>query len=130
MGISRSDRFLRLVFMLHIVLRHLSGSRAPQLDVIPLGAHEELVLGRAPNAAVRFDARRDGVVGRLHARIARTAGQEEEFILVDLESRNGTFLNGERVEVARFLRSGDTFQLGLGGPVLEFGVQRGAAAGD
>ena len=110
--------------MLHIVLRHLSGSRATQQDVIPLGAHQELILGRAPSAAVRFDSRSDGVVGRQHARITRTVGHEEEFLLVDLESRNGTFLNGERVDVARLLRAGDKLQLGLGGPVLEFGVQR------
>ena len=111
--------------MLRIILRHLSGSRAPQVDVIPLGAHQELILGRAPSAAVRCDPRLDGLVGRHHARISRSSADHAEFVLADLESRNGTFLNGERVLVAVCVRAGDLVQLGQGGPVLEFQVEHG-----
>jgi len=109
--------------MLHIILRHISGSRATEVDIIPLGAHQELILGRAASAAVRFDSRLDGVVGRHHARITRGDEDGEGFMLVDLGSRNGTFLNGERVQRAMSVRIGDLLQLGAGGPVLEFWVE-------
>lgn len=109
--------------MLHIILRHISGSRATEVDIIPLGAHQELILGRAPSAAVRFDPRLDGVVGRHHARITRNEDDGEGFMLIDLGSRNGTFLNGERVRAAMAVRIGDLMQLGEGGPVLEFNVE-------
>ncbi|MEO8448559.1 MAG: FHA domain-containing protein [Gemmatimonadota bacterium] len=108
--------------MLRIVLRHISGSRATEVDVIPLGAHQELILGRAPSAAVRFDPQLDRAVGRHHARITRSAANDGEFVLTDLTSRNGTFLNGQRVEMAAPVRAGDLVQLGEGGPVLEFQV--------
>ena len=48
-------------------------------------------------------------VSRRHARIAWTG---TEYIVEDLGSTNGTFVNGERVGVPRALRSGDFLQLG------------------
>ena len=79
-----------------IVVRHITGARATEIDVVPVGAHRELILGRARSAAIRFDVRRDDAVGRQHARI-EAAGTPGRFRIVDLESRNGTFVNGVRV---------------------------------
>lgn len=70
-----------------------------------------------------FDARLDGVVGRHHARIVRSGEDPRGFVLSDLSSRNGTFLNGDRVWQAVPLTSGDRLQLGHGGPELEFQVE-------
>ena len=109
--------------MVHIILRHISGSRATEVDMIPLGAHQELILGRAGSAAVRFDPRRDASVGRHHARIAPSAGDPGRFLLFDLSSRNGTFLNGERVWAGVPLHPGDLLRLGQEGPELEFQVE-------
>jgi serine protease Do len=102
----------------HIIFRHLSGGRATEVDIIPAAAHQELILGRANSAAVRFDADADRGVGRFHACIqpVRGSGALE---IQDLGSRNGTFLNGDRVRVATPLRSGDIIQLGLSGPEVE-----------
>ena len=57
-------------------------------------------------------------MGRHHARIepGDVVGQ---FQIVDLGSRNGTFLNGERIERAMPLHPGDVVQLGEDGPRLE-----------
>jgi len=102
----------------HIIFLHLSGGRATQVDVIPASAHQELILGRANSAAVRFDADADREVGRFHACI-RLARGSRPLEIHDLGSRNGTFLNGDRLSAPAPLRSGDVIQLGLGGPAVE-----------
>lgn len=59
------------------------------------------------------------IISRRHAMIKR---QNNEFILHDLESRNGTFLNGQRLSAAqpRKLTSGDVIEFGTGGVKLTF----------
>jgi len=49
-------------------------------------------------------------VSRHHALIQRTA--EMNYCLIDIGSRNGSFVNGSRVSVPRTLRSGDTITIG------------------
>jgi serine protease Do len=105
------------------VFRHLAGSRATEVEIVPLGAHRELILGRAPSAAVRFDPRREPLVGRHHARITPTMTDGTAFELADLDSRNGTYVNGLRIERPVVLRAGDIIQLGAGGPTLEFRIE-------
>lgn len=61
--------------------------------------------GREPaNTMVLQDQR----VSRLHARLSWS---EQGWLLEDLQSRNGTYVNGERV-TSRLLRSGDQVQMG------------------
>lgn len=105
--------------MVRFIFRHISGSRATEVDIIPLGAHRELILGRAASAAVRFDPRADGSVGRHHARIGWTDDLPIRFMLADLGSRNGTFVNGHRVVHPVTLAVGDVIQLGARGPEVE-----------
>lgn len=70
---------------------------------------DTLVIGRSRDADLQLDV--EGV-SRKHARITR-AGQHT-LSLVDLGAKNGTFLNGERVDIAA-LHHGDRVQIG---PVL------------
>jgi pSer/pThr/pTyr-binding forkhead associated (FHA) protein len=51
----------------------------------------------------------DGSVSRVHALLERLAGS---WFVQDLGSRNGTFVNGERVQVRRVLRPSDELRLG------------------
>ncbi|MBL4685294.1 MAG: FHA domain-containing protein, partial [Nannocystaceae bacterium] len=67
--------------------------------------NESTIVGRTSGADLRLDV--DGV-SRKHARISRVG---QALSLVDLGSKNGTFLNGERVDVAA-LHHGDQIQLG------------------
>lgn len=62
-------------------------------------------VGRAPRADFIVDA---ALVSRLHCRLEVT---DDRIDVIDLESTNGTFVNGERVERAR-VRSGDLLQIG------------------
>lgn|ERR1019366_7220688 len=110
--------------MLRITFRHISGSRATEVDVVQLGAHRELILGRALSAAVRFDPRDDATVGRQHARITPHAADPGRLMLSDLGSRNGTLLNGHRVDAAVVIESGDVVRLGEAGPEVEVVIER------
>jgi pSer/pThr/pTyr-binding forkhead associated (FHA) protein len=62
-------------------------------------------MGRSPGAEFVVDA---AMVSRLHCRL--TAGATE-LQVVDLESTNGTFVNGQRVTQAT-LKEGDTLGVG------------------
>jgi len=63
-------------------------------------------LGRATGADFIVDA---ALVSRLHCRLSALPGGQLE--VRDLESTNGTFVNGRRVEVAH-LAPGDRLQVG------------------
>jgi DNA-binding winged helix-turn-helix (wHTH) protein len=78
---------------------------------VPL-AFGESVLGRSPEATIRF---RSTQASRRQARILVTAGGA---VLEDLGSRNGTSLNGRRLQGAARLRDGD--QIVIGDEVLVF----------
>jgi ABC transport system ATP-binding/permease protein len=62
-------------------------------------------IGRAAGADFIVDA---SLVSRLHCRLSAGAAELE---VVDLDSTNGTFVNGQRVERAT-LQSGDRIKLG------------------
>lgn len=67
----------------------------------------ELVIGRSPSCEVSLPD--DGKVSRRHAKLFARA---EATVLADLGSRNGTFLNGDRVEGEVALVAGDRVQIG------------------
>ena len=69
-------------------------------------AEGENVLGREEDLATRVDG---PGVSRRHARIVVHGGRA---VLEDLASKNGTFLDGERVESPRSLEDGATIRLG------------------
>jgi DNA-binding winged helix-turn-helix (wHTH) protein len=72
----------------------------------------ENVLGRDPAASIHID---HASVSRRHARISVRSGTA---ILEDLQSRNGTFLRGRRLETPAELHDGDV--IGLGPVTLTF----------
>jgi pSer/pThr/pTyr-binding forkhead associated (FHA) protein len=68
---------------------------------------EPLVIGRAGNADVVLA---DPTVSRHHASVS---AQGDTAVVEDLESSNGTFVNGEQVAQPRRVAAGDV--IGLGG---------------
>jgi S1-C subfamily serine protease len=95
-------------------VRFLSGARAGQVDVFQKAY---LALGRHPLSDVRFDADLDLDVSAQHAAMIR---QGDAFVVRDLGSKNGTFVNGQPVTGDVVLRDGDVIRLGARGPSLEF----------
>lgn len=81
-----------------VSLQLLDGPDAGTMIEVPKG---ELSFGRSETCNVVLASR---AIGKLHARMQRTGNQ---LVLQDLQSVNGTFVNGARVDVA-VLANGDT----------------------
>ncbi len=95
-------------------LRVVSGARAGHHDVYD---KSYIGIGRHPLSDLRFDAEKDIDASTRHAAIVKTG---ETYVLRDLESTNGTFVNGERVTGERVLKEGDTLKFGVHGPEITF----------
>jgi len=76
--------------------------------ILPVEEKAELWVGRATSADVRLDW--DEEVSALHAQIEVVRG--ECTLVDDGLSRNGSFVNGERVHGRRHLRDGDSLRFG------------------
>jgi hypothetical protein len=74
----------------------------------------EIVLGRAESCDIGLFG--DNGVEKVHARIKQ---QRDGYLLTDMGSPGGTYVNGRRVDQPTLLQSGDQIQ--LGGTVLRFG---------
>jgi pSer/pThr/pTyr-binding forkhead associated (FHA) protein len=86
------------------ILRTITDAEAERtFRILPGGVR---TLGRAAGADFIVDA---ALVSRVHCRL--TALPEGQLEVRDLESTNGTFVNGQRVDVAR-LAPGDRLQVG------------------
>lgn len=109
--------------MERIVLRHLSGSKANQVEEFPLAHFQELTIGRDPSATVKYDPDRDDLVGRQHAKIVRDSANPNEFLITDVGSRNGTFVNKQRIVGTAKVVPGDLVQFGAGGPEFQFDLE-------
>jgi len=85
---------------------HLEVSKPSGRELIPLEG-QRVTLGKASTNAVSLD--HDETVSRLHA-VLENLGFA--WSIRDLGSRNGTYLNGERITAERVLRSGDEVRVG------------------
>jgi S1-C subfamily serine protease/pSer/pThr/pTyr-binding forkhead associated (FHA) protein len=103
-----------------IVIQHLGGSKANQVEQFPTDTVTELTIGREPGSTIVFDATRDDAVSRRHAVIKVETTREPTFKLADVGSRNGTLLNGQRITGESELLPGDIIELGVGGPKFAF----------
>ncbi len=97
----------------------LSGARVGEVETF---RKAYIGLGRHPLSDVRFDAEHDLDVSSRHAGIVRHG---ETFIVRDLGSTNGTFVNGARISGDVLLADGDVIGLGQNGPTLEFHILPG-----
>jgi hypothetical protein len=76
-----------------------------QGEIYPLG--DEITVGRGGGCGIVLTA--DQFVSTVHARVFRRG---DDVFVEDLGSRNGTFVNGERVTTATQVRRGDRVQFG------------------
>lgn len=99
------DKLFGATGRVHVVaqVRHVDpdGTMGPPIEII----EERFLLGRGSDVDMMIP---DSQVSRHHAQIIRQAG---EFMVEDLGSTNGTFVNGVRVRRCR-LTPGDQLQFG------------------
>lgn len=88
--------------------------------VIKLSQSEAIIGRDAANATIVIN---DPGVSRRHAQVRFEGGS---YLLQDLGSSNGTFVNDDRLEGERFLRAGDSIRLGAS-VVMTFGSANAAA---
>jgi S1-C subfamily serine protease len=96
-----------------LALHIASGSRAGQRATF---TQSVIVAGRHPDSELRFDAQRDLDVSTRHAEF-RSDG--DTWIVRDLGSTNGTFVNGRKISASTVLGVGDVVSLGAEGPRVE-----------
>ena len=108
---------------MQLMIQHVTGSKANQVEPFPYDTVNDLTLGRDPACSVVFDPQRDDAVSRQHAVIKIVKGDRVSFSIVDLNSSNGTYVNGTRITSENELLPGDTVQLGQRGPSFMFDVQ-------
>jgi pSer/pThr/pTyr-binding forkhead associated (FHA) protein len=75
-------------------------------EVISLGEKDVFSIGRSQNADIKI---MDIKVSRSHSRIEKRGGK---FYIVDLGSRNGTYVNGERITTHELI-NGDNIKVGF-----------------
>ncbi|MBW2091209.1 MAG: FHA domain-containing protein [Deltaproteobacteria bacterium] len=75
--------------------------RGRELDKFLLG-QGKAIIGRSPDCDISID---NTAISRKHASIEFKDG---EYVLTDLESSNGTFLNGDKIHDPQILKPGDS----------------------
>jgi pSer/pThr/pTyr-binding forkhead associated (FHA) protein/S1-C subfamily serine protease len=93
-----------------------------------IGAGAEVVLGRASACTIPLRTVADTVVSKRHAVIA--LDEKGAATVLDLGSRNGTFLNGKPVRARTTIALGDRIMLGWEGPLFEVRALGSAAMPD
>jgi S1-C subfamily serine protease len=110
------------LLMERILIKHLKGAKANQVEIFPLPLTTEITFGRDQASQVAFDALKEDVVSRSHARLSQDGANPPQFSLADLGSRNGTYVNGKRIAGSVRVDPGDVIQFGPSGPEVQFDV--------
>ena len=107
------------------VLRHLSPPHASQPTSYPLPVDREVIIGRDYDCQIVIDSNQYDRVSRHHAAIRPLdpTTATKEWMVYDLDSANGTFINGQRLQGGQVLRSGDRVTLAENGPEFIFEYQ-------
>lgn len=109
---------------LTVIVDHLAGSRRGQRQ--ELSADKRVRFGRHPDCEVSFDAHRDIDASSRHAELRPGV---DGWVLVDLGSSNGTFVDGHRVTETAVARAAPvTVEFGAGGPRVRLFIGDEAAA--
>ncbi|MUG98324.1 PrsW family intramembrane metalloprotease [Scytonema sp. UIC 10036] len=103
-------------------LRLVSGSGNNSYSLLATG---EIVIGRDPNCQIVLSSNLYGMVSRRHASIrpSKTPDGRISYVLWDLNSANGTFLNGYALQGSQELQVGDRVMFGSNGPEFVFEYQ-------
>lgn len=103
------------------VIKHLSGSKLNQVEEFDFSKNE-LSIGRSAGSDIQYDPEREVVVSREHGKITKISSEPPKFAISDNNSRNGIFVNKNRVKGTVELQPGDEVQLGNNGPVFSFDI--------
>ncbi|WP_193194789.1 PrsW family glutamic-type intramembrane protease [Nostoc sp. MG11] len=112
---ARQNAFLRLVSG--------NGAASGSESRYSLPPSKEIVIGRDPSCQVVLDAMMHRMVSRRHAVVRPLSSSPDSkfsWLVCDLNSANGTYLNGQRLYGCQELHPGDRISLGTDGPQFVF----------
>lgn len=111
-----------------VIVDHVAGSRRGQRQEFP--ASERVRFGRHPDCEVSFDPHRDIDASSRHAELRPRIVDGTGWVLVDVGSSNGTYIDGRRVTEASIAQGLPvSVQFGPGGPRIRLFVGDDAAIG-
>ncbi|MBD2003061.1 MULTISPECIES: PrsW family glutamic-type intramembrane protease [Cyanophyceae] len=116
-GQSYANGFLRLLS---------SGATTTPLPPYALPGNREVTIGREPSCQIVLDSSQHGIVSRRHATIrplSQSGGASVGWEICDMNSANGTYVNGRRLQGWQKLLSGDRIMLGQNGAEFMFEYQ-------
>ncbi len=81
----------------------------------------EVAIGRDRNCQIALESIAYGMVSRRHATVRPlTKGNFTRWEICDLNSANGTYINGQKLQGCQILETGDRISLGIDGPEFIF----------
>lgn len=102
------------------------GKSAQKQPCYLLSAEQIIAIGRDPRCQITVDPQLYASVSRRHVEVRPTAAAGDKppsWWLCDLNSSNGTYLNGKRLHGCKILQAGDRIVLGHNGPEYIFEYQ-------
>ncbi|MEO8893981.1 MAG: FHA domain-containing protein, partial [Coleofasciculaceae cyanobacterium] len=108
------------------LLRQLSTEHTIELLPLYVLSEQEIVVGRDPSCEIALDPNYFIIVSRRHAAIRPLQPLENNLLcweICDLNSANGTYINGQYLQGCRQLQTGDRIELGKNGPLFSFECQ-------
>lgn len=112
---ARHNAFLRLVSS-----NGVASESESRYSLLP---NQEMVIGRDSSCQVVLDAIMYKMVSRRHAAVrplSLSPDSKYSWVICDLNSANGTFLNGQLLQGSQELQPGDRIFLGVDGPQFIF----------
>ncbi len=102
-----------------ILIRHMDGTKAGQVDKFTSAPDFEIRIGRGQSNNIAYELSDDSI-SREHCRIKVNPLLPDTYEITDLQSKNGTFVNGKAITEKTTLFANDIIRLGKEGPSLEF----------
>ena len=105
-------------FLRQVSAKGAAGSPASRYQLFEDG---EMVIGRDRNCQIALESIAHGMVSRRHAAVRPlTQGTWTRWEICDLNSANGTYINGQKLQGCQTLETGDRISLGQDGPEFIF----------
>lgn len=103
-----------------MIIRHIAGSKQGQTEKFPVSTRMDIRIGRGPNNDISFDPVKEDTISREHCRIVQDEANADDYLVIDCQSKNGTFVNDKIITEKTKITAGDIIKLGKDGPILEF----------
>lgn len=102
-----------------LIIRHIAGSKKGQTERFPLSGKTDIHIGRGLNNDVSYDPVKEDTISREHCRIVQDTVHPEQFVVIDCQSKNGTYVNDMQITEKTEIFAGDIIKLGKEGPAFE-----------